>query len=169
MRWRVGCTALALAGLLLAGCGGSGTDLAASRARTLQDAVLGVTHAAADGRWDDAEALLATTRTELDAGARRGEVSTERYGQIDAALDEVQAELSAQEARAAAAEQERAAAAALEQERAAAEQERAAAEQAVTDQTAPIATVAPAPAPPAPKATTPKGKGDHPGKGKGNK
>ena len=82
----------------------------------------------------------------LDAGADAGEVSTERYQQIDAALDQVASDLAAQQA---AAEQ-------LAAEQAAADQ--AAADKAAAEQTAP----APAPA-------TPKGKDKNPGKGNKDK
>lgn len=145
MRRRVGCAGLVLGlALAVAGCG-STPELDADRAHTLQQSVLGVTQAAAEGRWADAQALLATTRADLDAGADLGEVSTARYRQIDTALDEVESQLAA-------------------------EQERAAAAAAAVPEPSPAA-VSPAPAVVDTPATTPKGKdkGKGPGKGKGGK
>jgi hypothetical protein len=144
MRRLLGCAALVLATALLAtGCG-SRPELDTQRAHTLQQSVLGVTQAAADGRWADAQTLLETTRTQLDAGADAGEVSTTRYRRIDSALDAVQSELAA-------------------------EQERAAAAQAATDQAAQPAVVTPSPTAVDTPATPPKGKTKHPPKGKGGK
>lgn len=141
MRRRVGCAGLVLGlALAVAGCG-STPELDADRAHTLQQSVLGVTQAAAEGRWTDAQALLATTRADLDAGADLGEVSTARYRQIDTALDEVESQLAA-----------------------------AAAAAAAVPEPVPAA-VTPAPAVVDTPATTPKGKdkGKGPGKGKGGK
>ena len=97
---RLRTTAVAL-GLTLAllgasGCG-SATELAVERGRTLQASVLSVTRAAAQGDWREASTLLASTRALLDAGVEEGEVSAMRYRAIDAALDDVEAELAAQE------------------------------------------------------------------------
>ncbi len=93
---------LTLALLGASGCG-STTELAAERGRTLQASVLEVTRAAAQGDWDEASTLLASTRELLDAGVEQGEVSAMRYRAIDAALDDVEAELAAAQRRAAAA------------------------------------------------------------------
>ena len=142
--------------LLVAGCGGR-ADLAPDRAETLQGTVLAVTQAAADARWDDALALLGEARTELDAGVDADEVSTARYREVDAALDEVESQITAERDRVAA---EQAAAQQAAAEQAAADQ--AAAEQAAAEQ---AASDAPAPAP-APKPAPPgKDKGKGPGKG----
>lgn len=132
------------AGLLLAGCSGS-TDLAPDRAHTLQQSVLAVSQAASEARWDDALALLGTTRTELDAGVDAGEVSTERYREVDAALDRVEAEITAEQARIAA--------------------DQLAAEQAQASATATPPASEPAPAPASPG----KGNGKDKNPGKGNK
>lgn len=94
---------VALALLGVSGCGSS-TELGADRARTLQASVLAVTRAAADGHWREATTLLGSTRELLDAGVEQGEVSAMRYRAIDAALDEVEAELAAAQERAAATE-----------------------------------------------------------------
>jgi len=92
-------TAVAALGFTLALLGASGcgstTELAAERARTLQASVLAVTRAAAEGDWREASTLLASTRALLDAGVEEGEVSAIRYRAIDAALDEVEAQLAA--------------------------------------------------------------------------
>lgn len=93
---------LAIALLGASGCG-STTELAAERGRTLQASVLAVTQAAAQGHWREASTLLASTRALLDAGVEQGEVSAVRYRAIDAALDDVEAELAAARQRAAAA------------------------------------------------------------------
>jgi hypothetical protein len=145
MRLRAGVTAFVLGvALATAGCGGSSPELSADRAHTLQESVLGATQAAAEGRWDDAQALLTTTQTELDAGADAGEVSTARYREIAAAIVEVQTQITAEQQRVAA--------------------------QAAADLAAQQATPTPEPvvtnvAPPAPK-----GKDKPPGKkGKGGK
>ncbi|KQY47422.1 hypothetical protein [Cellulomonas sp. Root137] len=146
MRRRAGWAALVVATALLCGsCAGS-PELADDRAATLQQSVLAVSQAAAESRWADAQSLLAETRTALDVGANAGEVSTERYQQIDAALDQVASDLAAQQT----------AAELLAAEQAAADQ--AAADKAAAEQTAP----APAPA-------TPKGKDKNPGKGNKDK
>ncbi len=94
---------VALALLGVSGCGSS-TELGTDRARTLQASVLAVTRAAADGHWREATTLLGSTRALLDAGVEQGEVSAMRYRAIDAALDEVEAELAAAQERAAATE-----------------------------------------------------------------
>ena len=141
------------AGLLVAGCGNS-PDLAPDRAHTLQGTVLAVSQASAVARWDDALGLVTEARTELDAGVDAGEVSTARYREVDAALDQVEAQITAERDRVAA---EQAAAAQAAADQAAAEQ--AAAEQAATEQAAPAP--APKPEPPA------KGKDENSGKGKG--
>ena len=135
-----------VAGLLLAGCGGS-TDLAPDRAHTLQTTVLAVSQAASEARWDDALGLLDEARAELDAGADASEVSTARYREVDAALDRVEAEITAEQARIAAAQ--------------------VAAEQAAAEASAAATEPAPAPAP-AP-AGPGKGKDKNPGKGKSGK
>ncbi|MDQ0373145.1 hypothetical protein [Cellulomonas humilata] len=134
--------------LVCAGCGSS-TELAADRARTLQDSVLAVSQAASEARWADAQSLLVETRVALDDGVDAGEVSTTRYREIDAALDLVATELAASRA---AADQAAAEAAAAAQ---------AAAEQAAAEQAAAEQEAAP---PPAKEPPAPKGKG--PGKGK---
>ncbi len=136
------------AGLLLAGCSGS-PDLAPDRAHTLQESVLAVSQAASEARWDDALALLGTTRTELDAGVDAGEVSTARYREVDAALDRVESEITAEQARVAA-------------DQLAAEQAAAAASAAATP---PASEPAPEPAAPGKG----NGKDKNPGKGNGNK
>ena len=102
LRSTVVALALTLALLGASGCG-STTELAADRGRTLQASVLEVTRAAAQGDWDEASTLLASTRELLDAGVEQGEVSAMRYRAIDAALDDVVAELAAAQRRAAAA------------------------------------------------------------------
>ena len=102
LRSTVVALALTLALLGASGCG-STTELAADRGRTLQASVLAVTRAAAQGDWDEASTLLASTRELLDAGVEQGEVSAMRYRAIDAALDDVEAELAAAQRRAAAA------------------------------------------------------------------
>lgn len=135
--------------LLCGSCAGS-PELAEDRAATLQQSVLAVSQAAAEARWADALALLAETRTALDAGAEADEVSPERYSEIDAALEQVAADLTAQQA---AAEQAAAAQAAADQ---------AAAEQAAADKAAAEQQPAPAPA-------APKGKPKDPGKGNKDK
>ena len=141
MRLRMSGIAVVLGvALAVAGCAGA-PELTDDRAHTLQQSVLGVTQAAAEGRWDDASVLLTAARTELDEGADLGEVSPARYRAINAALVEVQTDLDAEKARADAAQ-------------AAAEQQRAAAEQAAQEATA-TPTTAPA---------TPKGKDKTPGK-----
>ena len=121
----------------LRGCG-SAPELEGDRAQKLQESVLGVTQAASEARWADAQVLLADTQASLDAGADAGEVSTARYREIDAALDRVAAELAAAQA---AADQAAAAQAAAEQ---------AAAEQAAAEQAAAEKKSEPAPAPAAP-------------------
>jgi hypothetical protein len=143
-----------LATALLCGSCADSPELARDRAETLQQSVLAVTQAAAESRWADAQSLLAETRTALDTGADAGEVSTERYRQIDAALDQVAADLTAQQAAADQAAAEQAAADQAAAEQAAAEQ--AAAEKAAADE------VAPQPGPQ-------KGKPKNPGKGPGGK
>ncbi len=102
LRSTVVALALTLALLGASGCG-STTELAADRGRTLQASVQAVTRAAAQGDWDEASTLLASTRELLDAGVEQGEVSAMRYRAIDAALDDVEAELAAAQRRAAAA------------------------------------------------------------------
>lgn len=78
-------------------------DLADTRARGLQEDVLAVTQASAQGRFEAADALLARLRDEVEEGRERGEMSAERYATLDAALDDVAAELAeASAARAAA-------------------------------------------------------------------
>ncbi len=94
---------ITLALLGASGCGSS-TELAADRGHALQASVLAVTRAAAEGDWRKASTLLASTRALLDAGVENGEVSAMRYRAIDAALDEVEAELTAAQQRAAATE-----------------------------------------------------------------
>jgi len=149
MRRLLGCAAVVLAAALLTtGCS-SKPELDADRAHTLQQSVLDVTKAAADGRWADAQTLLATTRTQLDAGADAGEVSTTRYRRIDSALDAVQSELAAAQA--------------------ALERQQAAAARAAADQAAQPAVVTPSPAAVDTPATPPKGEPKHPPKGKGGK
>ena len=145
--------------LVCAGCG-SAPELAVDRAQSLQTSVLGVTQAASEARWADAQSLLVATRVALDDGVDAREVSAERYREIDAALDRVANELAASQAAAdqAAAEQAAAEQAAAQAAAAQAAAERAAAEQAAAEQVAPAG---PAKAPPA------KGKGE--GKGKGDK
>lgn len=142
MRLRVGCTALVLGvALAVAGCASS-PELASGRAQTLQHSVLAVTRAAAEGRWDDAQAMLGTTRAELDAGVDLGEVSPARYREIEAALVEVQTALAAEQQRAAA--------------------------QAAADQAAQAAVASPQPVVTQEAPSTPKGKDKKPGsKGKG--
>lgn len=149
MRRRAGWAALVVATVLLCGSCAGTPELTDDRAQTLQQSVLAVSQAAAEARWADAQALLAETRTALDAGADAGDVSTQRYREIDAALDQVATDLAAQKAAA---------------DQAAAEQ--AAAEQAAAEQAA-AEKAAEQPAAPAPP--TPKGKPKDPGKGEGNK
>lgn len=101
-------TTLVALGLTLAligtsGCG-STTELAEERGRTLQASVLAVTRAAAQGDWREASTLLESARKLLDEGVEQGEVSAMRYRAIDAALDEVEGELTAAQQRASAAE-----------------------------------------------------------------
>ncbi|WP_421734487.1 hypothetical protein [Cellulomonas sp.] len=152
MRRPVGWAALVLATALVCGsCAGS-PELETDRAQTLQESVLTVTAAAAEGRWADAQTLITDTRAALDAGKDAGEVSTQRYDEIAAALDRVAADLAAEQAAADAAAQAAAEQAAAEQ--AAAEQ--AAAEQAAAEQAAP-------------EVVAPKDKGKKPGKGNGDK
>ena len=145
--------------LVCAGCGSS-PELAADRARALQDSVLAVSQAASEARWAEAQSLLVQTRGVLDDGVDEGEVSTARYREIDAALDVVATELAASQA---AADQAAAALAAAEQaaaEQAAAEQAaavQAAAEAAAEQQTAPAG---PGKTPPKPKEKGGPGKGD---------
>ncbi|NUU17035.1 mucin-associated surface protein [Cellulomonas humilata] len=142
MRRPVGWAAVVLATALVCGsCAGS-TELETDRAQALQESVLTVTAAAAEGRWVDAQSLLTDTRAALDAGKDAGEVSTERYDEIVAALDRVAADLAAEQAAADAAAQ-------------------AAAEQAAAE------PVTPEPA--APEVVAPKDKGKKPGKGNGDK
>lgn len=125
--------------LLLSGCGAS-PDLRPATAATLQEGVLGVTQAIADGQLDVAESELAELRSTLEAAVDEGDVGASRYRVVDDALDRVTAELAAARAAQAAAEQaaaEQAAAAQAAAEQAAAEQaaaEQAAAEQAAAEQ-----------------------------------
>ena len=143
--------------LLVAGCGGR-PDLAPDRAHTLQSTVLAVTQASAEARWDDALALLGEARTELDAGVDADQVSTARYREVDAALDEVESQITAERDRVAA---EQAAAQQAAADQAAAEQ--AAADQAAAEQAATSNAPAPAPKP------APPGKDKGKGAGKGGK
>lgn len=136
--------AVLVAGALLAGCGSS-PELAPSAAGELQQSVLEVTQAAADGRFELAAAGLADVRQELIAAAEQGDVSADRYRTIDEALTAAEAQLATVQqalAEQAAAEQAAAQQAAVDQalaEQAAAQQaaaEQAAAEQAAAEQPA---------------------------------
>lgn len=98
LRTTVVAIGLTIALLGASGCG-STTELAAERGSALQASVLAVTRAAAQGDWREASSLLASTRAMLDAGVEQGEVSAMRYRTIDAALDEVEAELAAAQQR----------------------------------------------------------------------
>ena len=160
-RPRARAAAVGLAAVLVVGGCGHAPDLAAERAHALQQSVLAVSQAAAQGDWAQASTALDRTRTQLEAGADAGEVSSARYRQVDAALDDVEQQVAAAQAAAqAAAEQAAADQAAAEQ--AAAEQ--AAAEQAAADQAAAEqAAATSAGAGPAPG----DGKGTGPGTGKG--
>ena len=119
-------SALVVGGVLACGACAGSPELESDRAGALQESVVAVTQAAEQARWSDAQMLLDETRSTLDAGADAGEVSTARYREIDAALDQVAADLAAEQAAVEQAAAEQAAA-----EQAAAEQ--AAAEQAAAD------------------------------------
>ncbi|GEM_PF-3199192 len=105
--------ALLVAALVLGGC--AAPELSGDRAHTLQQDVLVVTQAAHEGRLDAARALLDRLRADAEQGREAGEISAERFATIDAALDDVAAELDA-----AVAEQAAAAAAAAQAAQAAA-------------------------------------------------
>ena len=124
-------SALVVGGVLVCGACAGSPDLESDRAGALQESVLAVTQAAEQARWSDAQTLLDETRTTLDAGADAGDVSTARYREIDAALDQVAADLAAEQAAAEQAAAQQAAAEQAAAEQAAAEQ--AAAEQAAAD------------------------------------
>ncbi|MBO9554439.1 hypothetical protein [Cellulomonas sp.] len=143
--------------LVTAGCG-SRPDLTDDRAATLQAAVLQVTSAAAAGRWDEADAALADTRARLDAGVDAGEVSTERYREIDRALDGVTAAVAAAKAQAAAAQAAAEQAAAAQAAAAQAAAAQAAADQAAAAQEGPRGP-APKPKEKGPAKQEPKAKG----------
>lgn len=85
--------ALTLTGLLV-GCSAA-PDLSERAADRLGGAVSEVVAAAEDGRYEAAVAGLVAVRSELDRAADAGEVSVERYRQIDAALARTEAELAA--------------------------------------------------------------------------
>ncbi|QGQ19301.1 hypothetical protein GC089_08740 [Cellulomonas sp. JZ18] len=107
-RARAGVAAVVLA-LVLAGCAAGDVD--ARRAGLLQQDVLAVTAAAAEGRLDAAAVLLERLRTEVDDAHGDGDLSDERHDEVTAALDDVAAQLEAGlAAQAAAAEAEAAAA-----------------------------------------------------------
>lgn len=129
LRW----TAVVLGVGLVCGACGTAPELEPDRAVSLQESVLAVTQAASESRWVDAQALLVQTRVTLDDGVDEGEVSTARYREIDAALDQVAAELAAAQA---VVEQAAAAQAAAEQAAAQAAADQAAAEQAAAQQAA---------------------------------
>lgn len=80
-----------LLALALAGCAHG--DLDAARARLLQDDVLAVSAAAAEGRLDAAAVLLERLRTEVDDAHADGDLSDARHEQVTAALDDVAAQL----------------------------------------------------------------------------
>jgi hypothetical protein len=93
-----------------------------------------VSEEAAAGRYDAAQSALVRVRDQLEAAVEAGEVSTERYRQIDDALDRTDQGVSAAlEAQAAALAAEQAAA---EQAAARAAAEQAAAEQAAAEEAA---------------------------------
>ncbi|WP_210478997.1 hypothetical protein [Naasia sp. SYSU D00948] len=90
--------------LSLAGCASS-PELTVSAADRLQQQVLAVTTAAAEGRYADARAALEVTVQDLEAAVDAEEVSPTRYREILAAVRLVRADLEAAAAAAAAAEQ----------------------------------------------------------------
>jgi hypothetical protein len=142
-----------VAGLLLGGCAAR-ADLAPHTAGELQQSVLELTQAVADGRFEVAGARLADLRRELAAAADQGDVSATRYRMIDEALTLTEAQLAAAEQ--AAAEEAAAQEAAARQtavDQALAEQ--AAAAQAAAEQAA------------AEKSASEKGQPKPPGQGKG--
>ncbi|MBI9114860.1 hypothetical protein [Sanguibacter suaedae] len=94
-RARGGALATVLLGaLLLGGCTqGSASDLDAATAAQLQEAVVLVAHAAADGEHEQALAELDALQRELDLATAGGRVSGARPARIQTALDDVRAEL----------------------------------------------------------------------------
>ncbi|MDC7121110.1 hypothetical protein OMK64_06125 [Cellulomonas fimi] len=132
-----------VATVLLGAAGCARPDVDADRARALQSDVLAVTQASAEGRYDAAAALLDRLRAEVEGGRSSGDLSSERYATLSAAIDDVATELEAAasaQAAAEAAEQAAAAEAAAEAARAQATAE--AAEQAAAAQAAADAALA---------------------------
>lgn len=79
---------------MLGGCSDGGSpDLSADAAEELQVAVLEVSRAAAQGRYDAAAASIEDVRAVLVAAAEDGEVSAARLARVESALRGVEAEL----------------------------------------------------------------------------
>lgn len=94
---------VAAGALTLGGCTAPAVDLAADAGARLQEAVWSVTSAAAQGRLDAAVEALERVRSELDAAVEDGDISVQRYREVDQALRAVDAELAGRRAAEAAA------------------------------------------------------------------
>lgn len=94
---------VAAGALTLGGCTTPPVDLATDAGARLQEAVWSVTSATAQGRLDAAAEALERVRSELDAAAEDGDISVQRYRDVDQALRAVDAELAARRAAEAAA------------------------------------------------------------------
>lgn len=80
--------------LVTGGCAAQSPDLERAAADRMQAAVLILTRAAAQERYDAATSAARQVRAELDRAARRGEVSVTRYRQIEEALSRAEAEVA---------------------------------------------------------------------------
>lgn len=103
VRGRRTATLLVAGALALGGCAADPVDLSSDAAARLQEAVWAVTSAAAQGRHDAAVGALARVRSELDLAVEDGEISVQRYREVDAALRAAETELAAAQEAAAAA------------------------------------------------------------------
>jgi outer membrane biosynthesis protein TonB len=86
---------IALAGSMLTGCATGTPDLNADTAAGLQDGVLTVTTAAADGDFAGAQAALDTVQADLTAASAAEGVTAARAAEIQAAIDLVAGDLAA--------------------------------------------------------------------------
>ncbi|MDJ0376561.1 mucin-associated surface protein [Cryobacterium sp. PH31-L1] len=99
--------------LPLAGCAAEPVELQATTAENLQSAMLGITEAAADGNFTEAQSLLTAMQGNLRTAAAGGQVSAARSESIQTAINLVSADLTVEIEAAAVAAEAAAAAAAL--------------------------------------------------------
>lgn len=80
--------------LTLAGCAPAQPELATDAAARLQQEVLAVSTASADGKLEDAVAALDQTEKELDAALAADEISPKRYREVRDAIRLVRGDLN---------------------------------------------------------------------------